>query len=54
LSVSSLLAIAGVLAIKGQFVVDDEQLRLMTPRYQKRDQSRAHAHRPANPRRSSA
>jgi hypothetical protein len=47
LSVSSLLAIAGVLAIKGQFVVDEAQQRRMRPLYEKRDAAKAHAHRRA-------
>jgi hypothetical protein len=48
LTVSSLLAIAGVLAIRGQFVVDDRQLRRMQPLYENRDAAKVHARRRAS------
>jgi hypothetical protein len=48
LSVSSLLAIAGVLAIRGQFVVDPAQQRRMAPLYEKRDAVKARARRRAS------
>jgi hypothetical protein len=47
LSVDSLLQIAEVVGIRGIFVTDERLLRKYRPLYEKRDATKAHAHRRA-------
>jgi hypothetical protein len=47
LTVTSLVTIAHVLALKGQFVEDAQLRREMAPRWKSRDAIKAHAHRRA-------